>query len=243
MQVPASDQTLTILSFLARQRASVPAATIASALDLPRSTVYHLLATMRHHGFVVNGDRRWALGLAAHDLGSGYLRQQPLALVGRQLVSRLVDAVGENAHLAVLADREVVYVVEERAVGRPSLVTDVGVRLPAPLTASGRAMLSSLPPEQIRALFPDDASLAYQGRTSLTRRRLRDELRETRQRGYATEKGDVTPGLSSIAVPILDRVGWPLAALAVTYPDGVSVTPLVAEATRVAAELSRRLRV
>jgi DNA-binding IclR family transcriptional regulator len=232
------------LSYLARQRASVPAATIASALELPRSTVYHLLAALLQHGFVVNGDRRWALGLAAHDLGSGYLRQQPLALVGRAVIARLVDTLGENAHLAVLNDRDVVYVVEERAPGRPSLVTDVGVRLPAHLTASGRAMLAALPPEQIRALYPDDSMLAARGGAITTRRALRDTLRVSRQRTFAIERGDVTEGLSSIAVPILDRVGWPLAALAVTFPDhpgdGESLVPAVRDA---AAEIARRLRI
>ena len=42
--------------------------------------------------------------------------------------------------IAVLHGRDVLYVVEERAPGRPPLVTDVGVRLPAHLTASGRAI-------------------------------------------------------------------------------------------------------
>lgn len=243
-QVPAADQTLAILAYLARQRASVPAATIASALGLPRSTTYHLLSTLAEHGFVVNGDRRWALGVAAHDLGTGYLRQQPLTLVGRPLVSKLVDVVGQNAHLAVLSDRDVVYVVEERAPGKPSLVTDVGVRLPAHLTASGRSMLADMSREQILALYPDDRAFANRGDTIMTRRKLRDELRATRERGYATERGDVTDGLSSIAVSIVDRVGWPIAALALTFPDETdNVKQLVTEVRSTASEISRRLRV
>ena len=51
--------------------------------------------------------------------------------------------------------RDVLYIVEERARRRPALVTDVGVRLPSHLTATGRAMLAALPREQVRALFPD----------------------------------------------------------------------------------------
>ena len=67
-------------------------------------------------------------------------------------------ATTHNAHLAVLHGRDVLYVVEERAAGRPPLVTDVGVRLPAHLTASGLAMLAALPPAQVRALFPSRAA-------------------------------------------------------------------------------------
>lgn len=243
-QVPAADHVLRILSYLATQRASVPASTISTALGLPRSSTYQLLATLREHGFVVSGDRRWALGVASHDLGSGYLRQQPLALVGRPLVSKMVAQIGESAHLAVLHGRDVVYVVEERAPGRPSLVTDTGVRLPAHLTASGRSMLSAMSREQVLAIFPDDTSLAARGRQSVTRRQLKEFLRVARERGFATETGDVTEGLSSVAVPIVDRSGWPIAALAITYPDTTAdVSGLVTTMRNVAAELSRRLRV
>ncbi len=244
VQVPAADGTLRILSYLARQRGSVPAATIALALELPRSTTYHLLTTLLEHGYVVNGDRRWALGVATHDLGTGYLRQQPLALVGRNLVTRLADSVGENAHLAVLHGRDVVYVVEGRAPDRPSLITDVGVRLPAHLTASGRSMLAAMSREQVLALYPDDESLTDRGGTSLTRRELRDVLRKARERGFATEHGEITAGFESVAVPILDRVGWPLASIALTFPEGtVDVEQLARKALATSVEISRRLRV
>src|SRR5687767_3628856 len=53
-QVPAADQTLRILSFLARQRGPAPASAIAATLGIPRSTVYHLLATLQEHHFVVH---------------------------------------------------------------------------------------------------------------------------------------------------------------------------------------------
>lgn len=243
-QVPAADSTLRILSFLARQRGSVPAATIATSLDLPRSTTYHLLTTLLDHGYVVNGDRRWALGVRAHDLGTGYVRQEPLALVGRNLVTRLADSVGENAHLAVLHGRDVVYVVEGRAPGRPSLITDVGVRLPAHLTASGRSMLAHMTSKQVLAMYPDDAALTSRGEVSITRRELRDLLRATRERGFATENGEITAGFESVAVPVLDQVGWPLASIALTFADGSVDGEKLAEAARgIASEISRRMRV
>lgn len=243
IQVPAADSTLRILSFLARQRGSVPAATIAHALALPRSTTYHLLTTLLEHGYVVNGDRRWALGVRAHDLGTGYLRQEPLALVGRNLVSKLADSVGENAHLAVMHGRDVVYVVEGRASDRPSLITDVGVRLPAHLTASGRSMLAQMSREQVLALFPDDASLTSRGGKAVSRRDLRDVLRVTRERGFAVENGEITPGFASVAVPVVDRVGWPIASIALTFVEGTAEeATLVSSAREVASEISRRLR-
>lgn len=246
VQVPAADQTLRVLSFLARQRGPVAARTIATSLEIPRSSLYHLLAAMAAHGFVVHleSERRWGLGAAAFELAGGYARQQPLARLGRPLVASLADRAGESAHLAVMTGRDVLYIVEERAPRRPALVTDVGVRLPAHLTATGRAMLALLPREQVRALYPDAA--AFADRTGRGPRRpgeLREVLRAVRADGFATEDGEVTLGLRSVAVAVRDHTGWPAAALAVTWPEGsgraaAEVALLVGDA---AADLTRRL--
>jgi DNA-binding IclR family transcriptional regulator len=246
-QVPAADQTLRILSLLARQPGPVAAQTIASALGIPRSSTYHLLATLEQHGYVVHlpGDRRWGLGTAAFELGGGSARQQPLARLGRPLLAALSDQVGESAHLAVLAGRDVLYIVEERAPRRPALVTDVGVRLPAHLAATGRAMLSALPRPQVRALYPDATALTQRtGLGPATPRELRELLREVRAAGYASEDGEVTPGFRSVAAPVLDHAGWPAAAVAITWPaDGSArdVPALAAAASSTAAELGRRI--
>ncbi|HWU45520.1 MAG TPA: IclR family transcriptional regulator [Humibacter sp.] len=220
-KVPAADQTLRILSLLASQRGPVPAATIASSLGLPRSSVYHLLAVLQEHGFVVHlpEERRYGLGVRSLELSSGFSRQQPLAHLGRPLIAQLVDRVGESAHLAVLHGRDVVYVVEERAARRPALVTGVGVRLPSQLTASGRALLSALPAAQLRALFPDASAFVERtGRGPGSYRELRSMLQAIRQRGFALEDEEVSEGMASLGVVVLDHVGWPAAGIAVTFP-------------------------
>jgi DNA-binding IclR family transcriptional regulator len=225
-KVPAANATLAVLSLLARQTRPMAAARIAASLGLPRSTTYDLLAVLAEHGFVIHyeHDRAFGLGAAAFELSSGYARQAPLAVLGRRVADQLVVELGESVHVAVLHGRDVLYVVEARAQGRPSLVTDVGVRLPAHLTASGRAMLAALPAVQLRALYAGvdglevrpgwDSSLGY------SVARVLAEVKDTRDRGHAVEDGEVTPGLRSIAVSVNDRAGWPLAAVAVTFPDG-----------------------
>ena len=121
----------------------------------------------------------------------------------------------------MLHGRDVLYVLEERAPGRPPLVTDVGVRLPAHLTASGRAVLAHLSAAQVRALYPSPAAFVDRhgtGPTSLSA--LRPLLTETRQRGLRRGGRRGHPGLSSVAAAVLDHNGHPLAGVAVTYAEG-----------------------
>lgn len=243
-QVPAATRVLRVLRFLASQPAPVPLDRVARAVGLPRSSAYHLMAAMEQEGFVVHlaDERTYGLGVAAHEIGSGYARQEPLQRIARRPLAELVDRTGHTAHLAVLHGRDVLYVVEERAPGRPPLVTDVGVRLPAHLTASGRAILAALPASQVRALYPDRAAFVDRtgtGPTSPTA--LRAVLSQARQAGYAVEDGDVSAGFASVASPLIDHTGHPLAGLAVTYTGEVDLPHIVAEVRRTAALVSSRL--
>ncbi|UOQ58065.1 IclR family transcriptional regulator [Leucobacter allii] len=277
-KAPAADQTLRILSLLASSRGPQPASMIAQRLGLPRSTVYQLLQTLQEHGFAMHlpDERRYGLGIAAVELSSAYARQEPLARLGGPLVAALVDRVRLSGHLAVPHGRDVLYVIEERAPGSPSLVTGVDVRLPMPLTASGRAILAVLPKAQLRALFPDRAAFVRRRGTDDPRApgndgagveagargaagaaapardpeidrysRLRAVLDETRTRGYAIERGSVTEGLASIGSPVLDHRGWPVAAIALTFPerevDADRLPGLAAEVRAAADTLSARI--
>ncbi|QBR93167.1 IclR family transcriptional regulator [Nocardioides euryhalodurans] len=244
-QVPAATRTLRVLSFLASQPDPAPLDRIMRACDLPRSTAYHLLRTMVDEGFVVHlvEESRYGLGPAAHEVGGGWVRQAPLARIARRPLADLSDESGHNAHLAVLHGRDVLYVIEERAAGQPSLVSDVGVRLPAHLTASGRAILAALSAAQVRALYPDrDAFTLRHGTGPASPSALRAVLAETRQRGYATEDGDVTPGFASVAAAVLDHTGHPVAGVAITVDVRTASPETYVEAVRrAAAGLTRRL--
>jgi DNA-binding IclR family transcriptional regulator len=105
-----------------------------------------------------------------------------------------------------------------------------------------------LPAAQVRALFPDAAAFVDRhGAGPRTPSALRQLLRETRRRGYAEERGEVTPGMCSVAAAVVDHNGHPVAAVAVTYVGAEDAADprahaLAAAARGTAAEISNRLR-
>lgn len=245
---PAIDHALSVLALLARMPEPMPASLISRTLSLPRSTTYRILAILGEHGYVtyLPDQRRYALGITVLELGSAYQRQAPLARIARPILDRLVQTTTQNSHLTVLHGRDVYYVLEARAPGRRGLVTDVGVRLPATITASGLAMLAMLPNPGVRALFPDaDAFVQRNGMGATSPGELRRALTEVRNRGYAFEEGSVTAGLSSVAQAVPDHRGHPVAAMAITFAteevDPAQLTDLIHAVTQTARLLTRRL--
>lgn len=195
------------------------ASAVARELGLARSTVYELLGELADSGFVTHlpEGRRYGLGPVAFEIGSAYLRGQPLEQLATPVLTRLVQAAGGTAHLGVLHGTETLYLARQRSAHGPALVTRVGVRLPAALTATGLAMLAALPADQVRALFPGEG--AFVARTARGVRsvpELRTRLGAVRRRGWAVEDGEVSPDTASLAAAVFDHNGLPAAAIGLT---------------------------
>lgn len=220
--VPAASAALRMLRYLAAVAAPARAAVIARDLDLPRSSVYHLLRVLMDEGFVIHfpEDRVYALSPLIGDLGIATQRTDQLARLGRPILARLVQrsTVPVVAHLAVRSGTEVMYLAREQGLRAPTTVTSIGVRLPAHLTATGRALLSLLAAEQVRALYPHAAGFTMRdtvGAEAL--KELGDVLARARTRGWATESGEIVRDYGSTASAAVDRNGTPVAAIGLTF--------------------------
>ena len=239
-KVPAATHTLAILRLLMTTDAPISAARIATQLRLPRSTTYQLLKVMVDAGFVIHlkSHRTYGLGAAAYSLAQAYSTQQPLVRASTRHAQALAKLAGGSAHVSRLSSgMEVLYVLEERSATAVSLITDVGVRLAAERTASGRVMLAALPDAELKARV-DAAGLGRQWQ------KIHTMVQQVRLRGWAEETEEVSVGQSSIAAAVLDHTGRPAAALAVTFTPGVGVdkhAELVTETCRRAQQVHTTL--
>jgi DNA-binding IclR family transcriptional regulator len=230
---PALRRGLAVLRLLASRPTPVSAGAVARDLGLARSTTYELLNELAVAGFAVHlpAERRWGLGVSAFEIGTAYLRSEPLERIGRPILQRLAGTARATAHLGVLHGPETLYLAKEKAPGHSvTLVTDVGIRLPAALTATGLSILANLAPGQVRALFPDVGGFVDRtGRGPRSLPELRQALAPVGRRGWAQEDGQVTVGTASVAAAVFDHNAMPIAAIGITVshqcPDAASRRP------------------
>ncbi len=250
--VPGATRALAILQALGKAGSPMPAAAIAKKLGLPRSSTYHLLAAMEKDGFVIHfpEDQRWGLGVSAFELGSAYLRHDPLERLARPLLARLVreteNKIPAVAQLGILQNNDVLYLAKEVPHHPVTIVTEVGVRLPAHLTASGKAIMCQLDAKQVRAMYGAITSLPTRtGKGPATLKELTNDLQTAKQRGFSFENGFVTDGFSSIAVAVLNHLQMPVAAIGMTFRADAAADDhqefLVEQLKVAATELSKRL--
>lgn len=249
-RIPSAERTLAILQALAAAQGPVSAAALARDLGIPRSSAYQLLEVLAERGFVTHlpDERRWRLGLTAFEVGSAYLRRDPIERVAQPLLRRLVASapIPVVAHLGVVEGHETVYLLKEQSERLVTTITEVGVRLPAALTASGRAVLAELPRAQVRAqLSAHGAFVDRTGRGPRSLSSLTSLLTVERRQGYAEEDGFITEGYTSVAAAIQDRQDRPVAAVGITFRSDDAAAAdrrrLANAARRCAADVTRRL--
>lgn len=248
--VPAARHTLRIIRYLAGHSGPVRAATISRDLELPRSSVYHLLNVMQSEGFVVHSPDHQGFALAplVGDIGSSVLASNALARLGTPLLERLIaeTKLPVVAHLGVLQHGDVVYASKVSAARAPAVVTSIGVRLPAHLTATGRAMLAALSDAQFAAIYSDLALPLRTTKGPTTVSELTELLRECKERGWATEDGDIDIAYASVAAAVLDHNDYPAASVGLTFRrtlvDEAQWARFGRAVAAAAATLSRRIR-
>lgn len=223
---PAVGRALDILLHLAGRSGPVQAATLARDLGIPRSSAYHILSVLVDRGFVtyLSKEQAYGLGVASFEIGSAYLRHEPLERLARPILHSASVRLGQTVHLGIVHGAETVYLLKERPPSGRSgdadiaLVTDIGVRLPAHLTANGRAVLAHSAPAQLRALFPRQGDLITRtGRGPRSLSELVGLLARDRERGWSEEVELVSEGFRSMGVAAFDHNERPVAALSSTW--------------------------
>lgn len=220
-EVPALRRSVAILRHLAGSNRPVSAGALVRALELPRSSVYELLSVLEELGLVTKAGTGYLLGAGVSELGSAYMRTNPLQRMAQPIVRELADRTGATAQLAVLRGWETVYLVKEQAVSSAAVITATGVRMPAYLTATGRAIMSALSGRDVLALLSgEDSFVNRTGRGPTSLRQLTEHLRRTRELGYAVERGEITEQITTVAAPVFDVLDRPIAAIGLSVRTG-----------------------
>ncbi|MGH3445536.1 MAG: IclR family transcriptional regulator [Nocardioidaceae bacterium] len=217
--VQSVSRALTLLE--AVSEAPSPGATIAElagTCELNKATVWRLLATLEAH-YLVHPDpvtHRYSLGLgvpklavAAHSVG--------LTWQDRAVLDKLSRASGETADLAVVRGLALTYVAE---VSPPTVLRAnwLGRTVPLHATSTGKTLLAWLSEDERDALLTEPLP-RFTPATVTDPQELREELIETRRRGYGVCAGELEDTLYGVSAPVLDRRERPFAVVSAWGPS------------------------
>lgn len=219
---------------------------LARELDLGKSTVHRLLATLTEQGMLEqdNDSGRYRLGLVIFDLAAAVSSQINLHEAVLTPMTELRNRTGETVQVAVLDGREVVYIERLDSPNTLRLFLEIGRRNDAHCSGTGKALLAFLPREALDRLLKGWRLVPHTDRTITSIAALRKDLADARRRGYAENRHESELGVVSVAAPIRDASGAVVAAMSVAGPadrmDPIN-REMVDATMHTAASVSRRL--
>jgi len=217
-KIQSIERAAAILRLLSGRTHRLGVVDLAGELGLPKGTVHGLLRTLQSVGFVEQDSEtgKYQLGAALLHMGSSYLDGNELRTRALNWSDSLASRTQEAVRIGTLHEAQVLIV---HHVFRPddSLQTlDVGSLLPAHATALGKILLAHHP--YVAVELAKDRLASFTGATICDAEHLERELARVRERGWASDIGELTPAQVSLAAPIMDRTGVTVGAMGIFGP-------------------------
>jgi DNA-binding IclR family transcriptional regulator len=246
-RIQSIERAAAILRLLSGRQRRLGVAELAGELELPKTTVHGLLRTLRHVGFVEQDPEsgKYQLGASLLHMGSSYLDGNELRTRALNWSDALAARSGESVRIGTLHEHQVLIV---HHVFRPDdslQMLEVGNLLPLHATALGKALLAHH--QYLAAELGSSELHGYTAATITDHYRLRRELDDVRERGWAMDLQELIEGIVSVAAPIDDRRGLTVGAIGISGPtdrvcdDGAPREEIVSYVRESARSISREL--
>lgn len=244
--IQSVDRALQILGVFSSRRRELGVTEIANELNIHKSTVFGLLATLENRGFIQQNKEtgKYKLGLKLFELGNLVQEGMDLRTIAAPYIAHLVEKHGETVHLVIHDQGEVIYIDKRDNQSNIRIISRVGSRLPMHCTGVGKCLLAYLPPEEIdnvisKGLHP------FTPNTITDPERLKNELEKIRINGYSFDMEEIEMGLRCVAAPIRDYSGEVIAAISLSGPsirmDEKKMEELVNSIKETAEKISQNL--
>lgn len=211
---------------------------IAVQVNLHKSTVHRLLASLEGKGFLMRDPEteKYRLGFRLWELSVHLSSGDDLGVLLLPEMERLRDIIGETVSLYVRDGLERVRIEAVQSNHAIRRVAPVGARMPLFVGASSK-VLTAYADEAVQAQVLQEAERSM----GFDRQSYLQQLRDTRTQGFATSVEEREPGAAAIAAPVLSRGGKLVAAIAVSGPSNRLTPTVMMEHAPILVESARRM--
>jgi len=244
---PAVVRAVQVLDAVAAAADPLSLADLTRLTGAPKSSLHGMCDTLVQLQLLKRlPDGSMALGPHVMGWANAFLSQTQISEEFRTLWDRTDAFHDATVTLSMLDGAEVVYLACRNG-DRPLGVTfRIGMRLPAPYTATGKAMLGTVPAAEVRHLFAAGLPAPLTRASVATVEALIDELAQVRRLGYSIDNGQMRDGMTCFGAPVFDATrARAVGAIAVSYLTSEIDAPtgerIGTQVRALADELSSRL--
>jgi DNA-binding IclR family transcriptional regulator len=213
-------RTLRLLQCLAEGEREFSLKELAQRAGLAPSTVHRLLALWVRHDMVERaGAKAYRLGPEIFRVASLLLQKFDVQRVAQPYLQELWTEWQETASLCLYrpASLSANVAASIRSPHPLQMVFEPLAEISLAWGSMGRAILAHLPRQDADTVLTQNRTGPLSGKPLPSRRKLQEELREIRQRGFALFE-DKSLNMAGVSAPVFGQDGRILGCLAVTLP-------------------------
>ncbi len=216
--MPALERALTVLEMMVQSNRGYTLSEVSRKLLLPKSSTYLILTTLERRGYLQKDShsRRYRLGLKLVSLSRTAMEHLQLQEEARPFLQSLMHKTGFCAHMAVLEENEAVIIEKINAPGPHRIATTwPGQRVPAHCTGIGKAMIAYVSNEVFDRQISSKTLWKYNKNTIILMRKLKQDLEDTKKRGYSVSNEESQIGFRGIGAPVFDVTSKVVAGISI----------------------------
>ncbi|MDP3257523.1 IclR family transcriptional regulator [Bosea sp. (in: a-proteobacteria)] len=211
---------MTVLQIIADAPGALNIAQLTKRAPFPRGTTYRLVSALIAEGLVTQAEDggTFRLGPRLLQFAAKTWEDSDLRTISRDFLVSLRDATDETVHLAVPSNGQMVYIDKLVGSNRVQMKTSIGGQVELHSTSVGKAWLSGLTDERLRDVLKGLDLKRYTAKTYTTPAGLLDELKRTREQGFAFDDEENEPDIRCFGSPIFNRAREPVGAVSISMP-------------------------
>lgn len=200
--VQSVERIFQLIESLAAHPAGAGLQRLAQDTGLAKSTVHRLLASLVSLGYAAQDENgRYRLTLKMFELSSGIVNSMDIMDVAKVHLERLAQRTGEAVHLVIRDGQDIVYIYKTES-GPMRMSSRVGLRSPLYCTGVGKAILATLPADEVAQIWQHTTPQKLTAHTIVEYDALQAQLTEVRTNGYAIDDEENELGVRCVAVAI-----------------------------------------
>lgn len=205
--VPAVDRAARILDLVAGSGDTATISNIARELKIAKSSVHGLCNTLVELGLLERKGTGFAIGGHVMLWANAFVGKSDMVAEFMRLWEIEPGLQSETATLTILDGGEVVYIASRHGLDPLGITFRIGMRLPAAFTATGKAIMSTMPDNVVLGLYPEGLPAPLTPNSVSSPEALLQEMREIRSRGFSVDDQQVRPGMICLGAPVFDFTG------------------------------------
>jgi len=211
-------RTLKILSYISENKHPVTLKQISKELLIPPSSAHDIISTMLEMEYLQVSNKTmktYFIGMKTFEAGISYIQEIDFLNIAKPYLKEMSEKSRATTFLAVRNKHNIVYLDRVEGGGMVRTTAQLGSSKEMYYTGLGKAILATLPTEEVEKMYSDKKLIARTTNTICDLESLKKDLFEIRQRGYAIDDCEGESSLYCIAAPIRNYEGNVIAAISV----------------------------